>query len=475
MGNLKKKIAFAFSAIPDQVTYQAFTLLVFVYYFAIVGLDMTQLWIGFTIWALWNSFNDPLFGGISDRTRFNFTQKFGKRRFYIVLAIIPLGVMMVLLFTPPFSADTTVNFIYFLIVIIVFEAIYTIYSVNVNALFPEMFPSEEERASTNMFIKGFTVFALMIGVVMPTLLLPSFTPRTTPTVITAADLAPIYLTVGIIIGIITIISAIPFLLFGIKERPEYKNDVHKGPSFFQAAKITLKNKTFLIFVTGNLLIWFVFGLLVTIVPLYAEHVVGIPSGQTILLGLPLMIAFLLTVVCFPIHRKIGRKYGMRNGMIVALASWCILLVPYAFLGEGQLFIILFFIVTSLQGFGLAGAMYFVDILISDVIDEDETKTGVRREGSYYGMNAFIHRFSVILKISAIAIIFINVDWHNYVPAPTDPALVALGLKALMVLFPIVALGIAILCFKFFPLHGEKLAIMRKKLEEIHTEKKKKVN
>jgi hypothetical protein len=37
---------------------------------------------------------------------------------------------------------------------------------------------------------------------------------------------------------------------------------------------------------------------------------------------------------------------------------------------------------------------------------------------------------------------------------------------------VIALGIAILCFKIFPLHGEKLAAMRVKLEEIHIEKKK---
>ncbi|MHA1264868.1 MAG: MFS transporter [Candidatus Helarchaeota archaeon] len=467
MGNFKKNFLFALSAIPDQVTYQSFTLLVFVYYFAVVGLDMTELWIGFTIWAIWNAFNDPLFGGMSDRTKFNFTQRFGKRRFFIVLAIIPLGIMMVLLFTPPIGANSLLKFIYFLVIIILFEGFYTIYSVNVNALFPEMFPTPRERDTANMYIKGLTVFALIVGVVMPTLILPSFTPKGA---ISAADLAPIYLTVGIIIGSITIVSAIPFIIFGIKEKPEYKQDVFKGPTFFKAAKITLKNRSFLTFVMGNLFIWFVFGLLVTVIPLYAEHVIKIPTGQTILLGLPLMIAFLLTVICFPIHRKIARRYGFRKGMLITLTIWCATLLPYLFLGADSL--IAFFIVTSLQGFPLAGALYFVDLLISDVIDEDETKTGVRREGSYYGMNAFVHRFSIILKVSVIAIVFTNVDWHSYVPNPTDPALVELGLKSLMVFFPIVALVIAMFFFKIFPLHGTKLAEMRKKLEEIHEEKRK---
>jgi GPH family glycoside/pentoside/hexuronide:cation symporter len=312
---------------------------------------------------------------------------------------------------------------------------------------------------------------LLIGIVLPTLVLPSFTPdlaHVPP--ITAADLAPMYLYVGIIIAIVTLVSALPFIFWGIKEKPEYKEDVFKAPKFFQAAKNTLKNKTFLIFVCGNLLIWFVFGLLVTIVPLYAKYAVEIEG--TIMVGLPLMIAFLLTIVWFPIHRKIARKYGFKKGIILTLSVWCLALLPYSFLGADA--VIPFFIVTALQGFPLAGALYFVDLLISDIIDEDETKTGVRREGSYYGMNAFIHRFSVILKVSVIAIVFTNVDWYSYVPTPSDPALVAWGLKALMVFFPIAALGIAMLIFKFFPLEGEKLAAMRQRLEELHLEKQKKV-
>lgn len=464
-----RKLAFGMSAIPDQMTYQAFTLLAFVFYFGVAGLNMIQLWIGFTIWAIWNAFNDPLFGGLSDRTRFDFTQRFGKRRFYIVLSIIPLGLMMIFLFTPPTLDNNMVNFIYFLVIINVFEAIYTIYSVNVNALFPEMWTAEE-RTSTNLYVKGLTVLALMIGVVMPTLILPAFTPS--PPITTPGDLAPYYLFVGVIIGILTIVSAVPFIFYGIQEKPEFKQDVHKSPSFFSAAKITLKNKTFLIFVFGNLLIWFVFGLLVTIVPLYAQFVVYIEG--TILVGLPLMLAFLLTVVCFPLHKKIAHKFGLRKGMILTLAVWVGTLIPYFFLGAGST--TAFFIITSLQGFPLAGAMYFVDLLISDVIDEDETKTGVRREGSYYGMNAFVHRFSVILKITAIAIVFTNVNWVVFSniadPGATDPALISFGLKALMVIFPVIALAIATLIFKFYPLHGEALAKMRIKLDEIHQEKKK---
>ncbi|MDD1778630.1 MAG: MFS transporter, partial [Candidatus Helarchaeota archaeon] len=312
MGDFRLKASYGLSAIMDQGTYQLFTYLVFTFYFSVVGLSMLELWVGFTIWTLWNMFNDPLFGGLSDRTRFNFTQRFGKRRFYITLVFIPLGLMMIFLFTPPFNS---LAFLYFLFIIILFEGLYTIFSVNLLALFPEMFPTEKERASTNLYVKGFTVFGLIVALVMPTLVLPSFTVTGT---YTQEILTPLYVLVGVIMALVVILSAVPFVLFGIKEKAEYKADVLKGPSFFQAAKITLKNKTFITFVLANMMIWTIFGTLVTIMPLFGTHVLEIPAEQGLLLGIPLLLAIVFAAVCLPIHRKIGQKYGMRNGLIITL-------------------------------------------------------------------------------------------------------------------------------------------------------------
>ncbi|MHA1232806.1 MAG: MFS transporter [Candidatus Helarchaeota archaeon] len=459
-GGIKKKLLFGLSAIPDQLTYQAFTFLVFTFYFSIVGLNMNQLWIGFIVWGIWNAINDPLLGLLSDRTKI--FKKFGKRRFYITIAFAPLCIMMIFIFTIP-STNTTLNFIYFLLIIILNEGIYTMYSVNVNALFPEMFPTEKERASANIYIKGFTVFALIFATVVPTILIEPMVPTGS---ITAAEIYPKYIFNGIFLAILTAIMGLPFILFGIKERPEYANDVDKAPGFIKSAKITLKNKTFLIFVTANTFVWYVFGLLPTIFPLYAAHVLKIKPEETFLSGLPLIAAFIVAALTFSIHRKLGKKYGFRNAFIFSCIVWALSMIPYAFLGEGD--IIPCIIVTAIVGFPLSGAMYFVDILISDIIDEDETKTGCRREGSYYGMNAFLHRFSILLKITTIALVFTGAGWAEYTPKPNVN--VILGLKMLMVLFPILAICVTIVCLYFFPLHGEKLKKMRETLDEIHKKK-----
>jgi len=135
------------------------------------------MWIGYVVWGVWNMINDPVLGALSDRKRCK--GKWGKRKYFMIISIIPLALMMIFLFTVP-RGDQTIEFAYFLIVIFVFEFFYTLFDVNVNAVFPEMFPTEKERTETNIFIKGFTVLGIIFAS-LPMILLKPLVPGPSPT------------------------------------------------------------------------------------------------------------------------------------------------------------------------------------------------------------------------------------------------------------------------------------------------------
>lgn len=108
-------------------------------------------------------------------------------------------------------------------------------------------------------------------------------------------------------------------------------------------------------------------------------------------------------------------------------------------------------------------MFFVDLLISDVVDQDELKFGVKRSAAYYGINAFVHRFSIILSITIIALVFGGSSWSSFYVHPGVD--VELALKVLLFVFPAIALACALLFLKWYDLHGNKLKEMREKLRQ----------
>jgi Na+/melibiose symporter-like transporter len=67
-------------------------------------------------------------------------------------------------------------------------------------------------------------------------------------------------------------------------------------------------------------------------------------------------------------------------------------------------------------------------------------------------------------------VFSTVGWAVFEPSLATEQ-VKFGLRALIFIFPVIALIIAILAMTRYPLHGERLKDIQEKLKEIHEQKK----
>ncbi len=455
--SFKRGARFATGQIADQAAYQTFTFLVFTFYFAVIKLDIILITIGFIIWAIWNSLNDPLLGYLSDRTH----TRLGRRLPYIMIAIIPLGIIMFLLFTPPLPigvANQSGNFAYFLIIIILFEFFYTMYALNATSLFPETFLSNEDRIKANNVRQVFLILGLFIAFILPGVFIDKYTLSSEKTV-------GEYQLFGIVVAIIIIVIGVIFIKVTPREKVEFKEDYKNAPRFFNSIKLCVKSKSFRWYIPAEVANWFVYGILPTLVPLYAKAVLGMEDAFMVSLLLAstfLSSAIFITILWKPVVRKLGN----RKAWMVSMTTWILTLLPLMFLGENMVAIamIVFFFI----GLGLSGSLYIIDLIVSDIIDEDEVKTGTRREAGYYGVNAFFLRLAVIIVFLSIGPVFIIAEWD--VIGTITPE-IQLGLRVLMFVYPAVALVIAILAIYKYPLHGARLLEVKAKLQEIHEEKK----
>ena len=458
--SFKKGASFATGQIADQAAYQSFTFLVFTFYFAVIQLSITLITIGFIIWAVWNSFNDPMLGYLSDRTH----TRFGRRLPYIMIAIIPLGIIMFLLFTPPLPigvANQLGNFAYFMIIIILFEFFYTMYSLNATSLFPETFLSRDNRIKANNVRQVFLILGLFIAFILPGVFIDNYS-------LPSEDTVGQYQIFGIVVAIIVIIVGGIFIKFTPREKLEFKEDYKNAPGFFNSIKLCVKSKSFMWYIPAEIANWFVYGILPTLVPLYAKAVLGMEDA--LMVSLLLACTFLSSAIFITfLWKPVVRKLGNRKAWMVSMATWILTLLPLMFLGENMVAIamIVFFFI----GLGLSGSLYIIDLIVSDIIDEDEVNTGTRREAGYYGVNAFFLRLAVIIVFLSIGPVFIIADWE--VIGSVTPE-IQLGLRVLMFVYPAVALVIAILAIYKYPLHGERLMDIKIKLQEIHDEKKSRI-
>jgi len=335
------------------------------------------------------------------------------------------------------------------------------YDLNYCALFPEQFQDLEQRAKASAIKQVFTVIGLLTVFIVPTILIPDLTNK---------KYMINYMYAALTMIIFIIFGAIIMIKFGIKERIEFSEDYKTAPPILTSLKFSLKNKSFRIFIVMNLTYWFVVGMLPIIAPLYGRFVLGIGEGESYLLGLLLALTFISAMFFMQLWRYITVKIGMKKGVMLSMIVFIITLFPFMFISDISSAIFAFIFV----GLGISGAIYFGDIILSAIIDDDELKTGTRRDGGYFGINALITKLSTIFVILSINLVFNSVGWYIYEPENVTQEVI-FGLRALMFIFPAIALGIGLLAISRFPITKEKYEQLKIEIEKLHAEKREKTH
>lgn len=444
-----QKIAYSLGYLPEWLIITIFQVWVFSFYYTAVGLPISYIFIATVCYSIWNAINDLIVGHLSDHTK----TRWGRRKPYIMLATIPLIIISIIVWTPPVG-DHMLGFIYLLVILIVFDTFYTMLEVPLDCILPELYPSVEERAEVNSYSQIFSIIGLLVAFLLPGILLEDYT--------TIEG----YLVTGIIIAIIFGVTMFISLKWGIKEREEFKHDSKEGLNFFQSLKHTLKNRGFICYIV--ILLGFEYIQLIqgSIIPLYTTHVLNEEGSlsPSILLG----ILFIVAIISVFIWKRLDVKLGSRFAFFIAIATYFFTSIPLLFMSDFYSAMIFF----AISGIGFGGLMYFAYLIIVDVIDQDELKTGIRREGSFYGNSYLFMRFASIFSILTISLIFTETGWEEYTPNPGVDVII--GLRLLMFAFPSIAIGIMTICLYFYPFTKSRVMELKEELKTLHQEKRERI-
>ena len=128
-------------------------------YVDILGLDVRAYGLVMAVYAVIDAVDNPLLGHLSDRTR----SRWGRRRPWLVVGSVLLVAAFAGYFLVPSTLDGLALVAWFAVFAILTEAADSMYAANYNALLPELFPEEHERAGANSLRQALQLVAFAIA------------------------------------------------------------------------------------------------------------------------------------------------------------------------------------------------------------------------------------------------------------------------------------------------------------------------
>ena len=418
-------------------------------------LGLSARWIAAVslIYAIWNAINDPLFGYITDNTR----SKKGRRIPYMRFTGPFLALTFILVWFAPAHAGQQSIFWWMLVSMLLYDTCYTIIGLVYSALLPEITESDNERNDLQISSALFGLLGMLLGFVIPDLFRPK------------AGGDPSFLPLQVAMVVVGVAGALMILAttLKVKERPEF-TQVDQPIGLRDSLKFTLSSKSFLVLVAANFMSILMSSLIVGAVFYLADYVVQM---NTMIL---LACIFVPLIIGVPFTKFFTNRFGVVGGnqvmlIIAAVGLLAIMLVPNALIPACLAF----------AGFGLAGPQTLTNVLFAQVADEDETRSGVRREGSFFGINALITKPAQSLAIALSPFIleatnFVTRDQNNGQIFLNQPNSAIQGIKIIAGLIPGLAMLLGAIILIWYPLRGEKLKIIQEKVLEMHSEKHEKL-
>ncbi|MCD4753371.1 MAG: MFS transporter [Anaerolineaceae bacterium] len=449
----KYKVTWGVASLGSSLISGIYGAMLPIFYQDYLGLSAKWIALAATIYAVWNAINDPLFGFITDNTR----SKYGRRIPYMRFTAPFLALTFVLVWFAPNGAGEIAQFWWMLVTMLLYDTCYTIIGLVYSALLPEVTESDAERNGLQISASLFAMVGMILGFLIPDMVRP----RTG----SEASLLPFRLAM---IGVALVAMAlIIFTTFRVKERKEFTK-VDKPLSLIDSMKFTFTSKAFIVLVAENFMAILTSSLVTGSLFYIADYVMQVPTIQL------LVALFIPILIMIPLTDVLRKKFGVLRTMQLLLVVAGVGLVALPFVPKPLIWGCLVF-----AGIGLAGPQVLTNILFAQVADEDEIRSGVRREGAFFGVNALITKPAQSVAIALTAWIlestnFVTRESNNGVIFLDQPGSAIFGMKIFLGLVPGIALILGAVILHFFPLQGKYLAEVKEKVLNLHAEKREKL-
>lgn len=397
------------------------------------ALASTALLVG----QIWDIINDPIIGWVSDRTR----SRFGRRRVFLIFGALPLAITTVLLWGMPQGLSAVTAFIWIAVSYLLFDTCFTLTQVPYFSMTPELTQDYDERTSLTAYTGtaaalGFVVGSVFVGVIAQYL---------------GTGIG--YTVAGLVMGALAG-GTVGFVAWRVKQPPELKMHTSKL-SPFASAKEAFSNKPFVLLLCAFASARLAFTLLMTLFAYYVTYQLLQEGRITTFLS-----AFMLCIILFIFFWKwVSDKKGKNVAYALGLGIAAIGVLYSFWIGPGS--VQLLFITVVIAGFGLSSHWVMPFAMIPDVVENDQLKTGERREGVYYGLYGLSDK---IMRTLGVFIVGWVLQLSGYVPNVSQNETALLGIRLFFGPIPAFLLLLAVPLLFYYPINRKRHAELQYRLK-----------
>lgn len=454
---LSKKLWYGVGYLPDSILNNVYAWLVFVIYDGELMLGAAAIGLVGMLIRLWDAFNDPFIGNLSDKTR----TRWGRRHPYMVAGVILGALCTLLLWNPPTGLGPNALWWYLLVSAFLYYTAFSIYSVPYFALGLGMSTSEKDRDGLMGWRVAANSVVLCLVPATPMLVYNGWLGDTPMESLTRLS----FILAGLIV--VTGLAAARFLPQPVLE-PEPAAPQSLG--LIDGIRCVYRNKPFL--AATGIVSLALFGLVVGSAMLfYINLAVVYPIGDladrkadaTRMMGVTGFAGAFLALILSPFVASISNRIGRKRLLTFAIGSMiaAYLLSPWLFTAAQpwlQLgFHLLFF-------FGITFVFVLTAPMIGEVCDIDELETGLRREGIFSAMFNLGFKVSIALAMMAGGLM-VSLSGFTMDLAEQDPATL-LKLRGGFLLLPLISFAGCLYLNRIYPLNGEMINRMRREKGKI---------
>jgi len=390
-GGRRTKLLFGVGAVAYGVKQTGFGGLLLLFYNQVAGLPAERVGLAIMIAMICDAVLDPVVGQLSDNLR----TRWGRRHPFMYASAIPVAVLYWLLWTPPLQASQDVIFAWLVVMAVLVRTAITFFEIPNSALIPELAKDYDERTS---FLSYRYLFAVAGGAAMGFATYRIFlTPDATHAV---GQLNPEgYARYGAVAAVVMATAILVSCLGTHRHIPDLRKAEPSGASLAQTVREmaqSLANPALAPILMAALFGTMILGVTAGLKIYFDTYLWGLASEQIALFQLASLAAALLSVF---VARGLSKPLGKRNAAIVLLAATVtascapiLLRIAGAFPENDSAWLVpLLMVEQLLSAMTGIGCMILFSSMLTDVVDDNELRTGRRSEGLLTAAHSFVQK------------------------------------------------------------------------------------